>query len=636
MLADKATRQRAFQRQIERLDQRLVDLGRLSQRFAWARAVVFFGGLGLSGAVYFWSDIWAAALTLFSAVNLFIVTVILHRQVDRGIERYQGWQEIKKTQIARMQLEWGRIPALAQLQPSYEHPFEADLDLIGNRSLHHLLDTAVSLEGSLLLRDWLTQPQPHAIDFARQQALVRELVPLHLFRHKLILNATSGAHARKIWDAKRLLNWLAHPAEQSLRGWLVMFSLLAGLNWVLLALGYSAWLPYTITLYLGLQLVKGGSLRRPLEDAAALQNALQQLDLIFRQLEGFNYRQTPHLKLLCQPFWEARRRPSSYLSRLNRLIIGVSLRQNPFLGLLLNVILPWDAFFALQIDQVRVEMADCASTWLEAWFELEALSALANFAYLNPTYSLPEFLPDSTEPDFTGPVSTGPVFTTCQIGHPLLPEEQRVCNDFTLADIGDIALITGSNMAGKSTFLRTVGINLALAYAGGPVCAKSLSTRVFRLFTCIKVSDSVTDGTSYFYAEVKRLRALLTALESNNSLPLFFFIDEIFRGTNNRERLIGSRSYLQTLVAQHGVGLVSTHDLELTKLADSISQVINYHFRDDIEGDQMIFDYKLHTGACPTTNALKIMRIEGLPVEGVPARISRSEEILAADGRLES
>ncbi|HMQ52419.1 MAG TPA: hypothetical protein PKD98_10025 [Anaerolineae bacterium] len=176
---------------------------------------------------------------------------------------------------------------------------------------------------------------------------------------------------------------------------------------------------------------------------------------------------------------------------------------------------------------------------------------------------------------------------------------------------------------------------MALAYAGGPVCAKSLSTRIFRLFTCIKVSDSVTDGTSYFYAEVKRLRALLTALEATESLPLFFFIDEIFRGTNNRERLIGSRSYLQTLVAQHGVGLVSTHDLELTKLADMISQITNYHFRDDIAGDQMIFDYKLHPGPCPTTNALKIMRLEGLPVEAGPAQISRAEERLAADGRAE-
>ncbi len=625
LVTAKANRQGAFQRQIERLDQRLVDLRQLSQRFAWVRAAIFFGGLLLSGTVYFLSNVWGASLTLFAVVNLFIVVVILHRRVDQGIDRYQAWQEIKKTQIARMQLDWEHIPALAQLQPSYEHSFEADLDLVGHRSLHQLLDTPVSLEGSLLLRDWLTQPYPHPADFARRQALVRELIPLHLFRHKLILNATVSAKARKIWDAKRLLSWLAHPAEQALRGWLVMLSLVAGLNWVLLILGYSAWLPYTITLYLGLQLVKGGALRQPLEDAAALQNALQQMDAVFKQLERFNYQHTPHLKLLCQPFWETGHRPSSYLGRLNRLLVGVGLRQNPFLGLLLNVILPWDAFFAHQIDRVRGEMAGCASTWLEAWFELEAVSALANFAYLNPTYSLPELLPDSGEP----------VLTTCQIGHPLLPEEQRVCNDFTLTSIGDIALITGSNMAGKSTFLRTVGINLALAYAGGPVCAKSLSTRIFRLFTCIKVSDSVTDGTSYFYAEVKRLRALLTALEATESLPLFFFIDEIFRGTNNRERLIGSRSYLQTLVAQHGVGLVSTHDLELTKLADMISQITNYHFRDDIAGDQMIFDYKLHPGPCPTTNALKIMRLEGLPVEAGPAQISRAEERLAADGRAE-
>jgi DNA mismatch repair ATPase MutS len=200
------------------------------------------------------------------------------------------------------------------------------------------------------------------------------------------------------------------------------------------------------------------------------------------------------------------------------------------------------------------------------------------------------------------------------VGHPLIPDHEKVCNDLALTHLGEIAIITGSNMAGKSTFLRTVGLNLALAYAGGPVNAISLQTMLFRLFTCIQVSDSVTDGVSYFYAEVKRLKALLSALQENHPLPLFFFIDEIFRGTNNRERLIGSRAYVRALVGQHGVGLISTHDLELAKLADQVAEIENYHFRDDFKEGQMVFDYTLHPGPCPTTNALKIMQMAGLPV----------------------
>jgi DNA mismatch repair ATPase MutS len=183
-----------------------------------------------------------------------------------------------------------------------------------------------------------------------------------------------------------------------------------------------------------------------------------------------------------------------------------------------------------------------------------------------------------------------------------------------LDEAGTVVIITGSNMAGKSTFLRTLGVNLCLAYAGAPVSATMLRTTLFRLFSCIRVGDSVTDGYSYFYAEVRRLRALLTALEQPG-YPLFFLIDEIFKGTNNRERLIGSRSFVRALVGHNCLGAISTHDLELVKLADTLSQVQNYHFREEVIDGRMLFDYRLRPGPCPTTNALKIMQMEGLPVE---------------------
>ena len=189
-----------------------------------------------------------------------------------------------------------------------------------------------------------------------------------------------------------------------------------------------------------------------------------------------------------------------------------------------------------------------------------------------------------------------------------------MCNDFTLTHLGEIALITGSNMSGKSTFLRTLGVNLCLAYAGAPVHATALQTVLLRLFTCIKVSDSVTDGISYFYAEVRRLKALLQALDAAEPVPLCFLIDEIFRGTNNRERLIGSRAYISALTRGHGVGVISTHDLELVTLPDTVPNIHNYHFREEVHAGRMVFDYQLRLGPCPTTNALRIMQMEGLPV----------------------
>jgi DNA mismatch repair ATPase MutS len=208
------------------------------------------------------------------------------------------------------------------------------------------------------------------------------------------------------------------------------------------------------------------------------------------------------------------------------------------------------------------------------------------------------------------------VFDARKLGHPLLKPEAKVCNDFNLDQQHRIVILTGSNMAGKSTFLRTVGTNLCLAYAGAPVNADSLQTSLFRVFTCINVSDSVQDGLSYFYAEVKRLKALLTATEPDDPRQVLFLIDEIFRGTNSRERGIGSRAYLLSLLQRKAVGLLATHDLELGKLADEISAVVNLHFREEVLEGRMVFDYKLRPGPCPTTNALQIMRLEGLPTEG--------------------
>jgi DNA mismatch repair ATPase MutS len=224
--------------------------------------------------------------------------------------------------------------------------------------------------------------------------------------------------------------------------------------------------------------------------------------------------------------------------------------------------------------------------------------------------------PDCVFPDVVSAEldSGSPIFVARDMGHPLLPDETRVGNDFTLERLGEVVIITGSNMSGKSTFLRTVGVNLCLAFSGAPVQASAWCTRPFRLFTCMTVSDSVTDGISYFYAEVRRLKALLEALQEPHPYPLFFLIDEIFRGTNNRERHIGSRAYIQALVGGHGVGIVSTHDLELVKLDHDIGGIHNAHFREDIAEGQMVFDYTLRAGPCPTTNALHIMRRAGLPV----------------------
>ncbi len=277
------------------------------------------------------------------------------------------------------------------------------------------------------------------------------------------------------------------------------------------------------------------------------------------------------------------------------------------LWILINALFPWDLSVAALLRRVKADLARALPEWLSIWHELEALGSLATFAYLNPEAAFPDVLPEAQ--------ASAPLLKARRIGHPLIREERRVCNDFEIERTGEVVIITGSNMAGKSSFLRTLGINLCLAYAGGAVQASSLRVGLFRLYSSMRVNDSVSDGISFFYAEVQRLKAILDALESDDPLPLLFLIDEIFRGTNNRERLIGSRAYLRALVGKHGAGVIATHDLELVKLADEFPSILNAHFREDVVDGRMVFDYLLRPGPCPTTNALKVMRLAGLPVD---------------------
>ncbi len=609
----KTSRQHILQRHIDRLDRRAQQLRGQSNRLAWLRAAVFFGGLALTGVVaYFTGPGWLTGLVLLLTLVGFGLVVAAHRRLDESLARYEGLRQVKRATLARMNLDWPHIPTITRPAPRYEHPFEADLDIVGDHSLHHLLDTAVTLEGSRRLRAWLTDPTPDLARTHERQHLVRELAPRFRLRDRLIVNATVATDSHKVWNARQLIEWLGRSTEsQAIRRWLFVFSPFVAVNLTLLLLERLGWLPplwqatfliYFILLYARSNLTEGA-----FHDAMTLRDTLQQLGAVSTVLERFAYGGTPHLKTLCHPFLDPADRPSGHIARINRIIISVGLRQNPFMWLLLNAIFPWDFFFAAQLNRCRATLAHRVPFWLDRWAEVEALCSLANLAYLNPAYTWPTV----SEID---PSQPGPIFQATALGHPLLPDGERVCNNFTLEGLGELALITGSNMAGKSTFLRTVGLNLALAYAGGPVNATMLQTGLFRLFTAIKISDSVIDGISYFYAEVKRLKRLLVELEDEQALPLFFFIDEIFRGTNNRERFIGSQAYIRAVVGRRGVGLLSTHDLELTKLAAEMPPVKNYHFRDDVVGEAMVFDYKLHPGPCPTTNALKLMALEGLPV----------------------
>ncbi len=613
------------QERIERLEgqirraQRHIDaLTPRSNYFSWTRVAVFFGGVVLSVlllVVFAW---WVALPAFVLAMIAFGILAHFHGQIDRSIARHKRWTYIKSAHIARMRLDWEHIPSAYSADLQEGHPFEYDLDITGPRSIHRLLNTAISREGSLRLRNWLLSTTPDLEVVRKRQALVDELVPMTRFRDRLILNSVVAAsRSAEELEGKRLLNWLHQQDRSVLLRPLFLFSAAFNILTVLLFIlsFFTPTLPplwyYSLLLSLLFFFSTGDRRGHMFEDATYLRYAFATLSLIFSYLETYPYGKNAHLKLLCAPLFQDRSSgPSALLKGTARIASLATLKNNGLLWLIVNALVPWDFYCAYRLSQYKAQLADRLPVWLDSWFELEALCSLAAFAYLNPEYVVPEVvsLDDAQRGD-------GALFSGHALGHPLIPVEKKVTNDFAMDKLGEVVILTGSNMAGKSTFLRTLGVNLCLAYAGASVNAASFHAGLFRLYTCIRVTDSVTDGYSYFYAEVKRLRGLLDALDLPAEPPLFFLIDEIFKGTNNRERLIGSRSFVRALVGHNCVGAISTHDLELVSLADTLQQVKNYHFREDVIDGRMVFDYILRSGPSPTTNALKIMAMEGLPID---------------------
>jgi len=292
------------------------------------------------------------------------------------------------------------------------------------------------------------------------------------------------------------------------------------------------------------------------------------------------------------------------LQHLDKISRALELRANGLAHLLLNAVFQWDLHHTRELARWRTRFGEFLPQWLDSISELEALSSLANFAWLNQSFTFPKFSLDESI-----------FFQAKGLGHPMIPEKKRITNQYSISGKGKVHLLTGSNMSGKSTFLRTVGVNWILARSGAPVCADALTCSLPELWTSIRIEDSLVEGISFFLAEVQRLKQILRRIDETDG-AVFFLLDEIFKGTNSRERLIASKALIEKLRDGKSCGVISTHDLELLALADLFPQQIsNYHFCECVSQGSMTFDYKLREGELTTTNALKVMELAGLPLD---------------------
>ena len=616
------SRSQQLQGLLTRIDHRLSQGAQASATLTRWRLVLFLIGLICTVTLYKFGWYHSGNLALGGFVAVFIAVAAYHNRLESRIHRLRLWKTVKAIHLARIRLDWASIP-LRTTEPSELHVYANDLDLVGPHSLTHLLDTTVSDHGRERLHTWLLTQPPAPATWQARQDLVKALAPRSLFRDRLVLEAQLAGEQEI--NGRRLAAVLQHPLGfPRLNLTLVTQCLLALSTAVLGVSALLNWLPgywmFSFCAYALIYLMtdQGEEL---LEHAVGLHHEMERLGTVLSYLERHARVKTSALAAACAPLMQSGAKPSHHVKQAARTLHAISIKAHPLVHLAINALCPWDLWFTRRLIRIQQEVKSHLPLWLDCLAEVEAASALATFAYLHSTYVWPTPITATSERN-----GASAALRAGRLGHPLLPVQTRVANDVHLAGLGSIHLITGSNMSGKSTFLRTIGINLCLAQAGGPVCAQHLDWTWSRLACCIRIDDSLDAGLSFFYAEVKRLKTILDATQERTAPPVLFLIDEIFKGTNNRERLIGSRAFITELAKGNGLGLVTTHDLELTDLDKTIPHLTNAHFQETVAAGALQFDYQLRPGPCPTTNALRIMELEGLPVPKAPRATTESRD----------
>jgi hypothetical protein len=589
----------AYQRRLEQRKARWRFLEAGDSYLSIARGLAFFGGLIALCFWYFSGSVpIGVAGVLFTA---FFGLVLLHGPVRDRLNRARLAVSYYERSLARLAARWPGGGSSGERYSEPSHLYADDLDFFGRGSLFELLCQARTRLGEDTLAAWLRAPATGETIRKRQEAVdeLRRNVDL---REKL---AVLDAAVHHDYDQNRLVEWSTETAQPINRRVRLAAWILAGL--AIGALAASAIPRVGLSPFVFRLIVEGIFFawygRRIKPSARGADQAASGLAILAQVLAVIEREQ-----FRCALLADVRRRlethghpPSREIASLERLVryLNNCLRNQFFAPLAFVVCLPIHLTHA--VEAWRSDVGPRIPDWLRAVGEFEALVCLSGFAFENPAAPFPEIVESSN------------CFHARQLGHPLIPQSQCVRNDVRLDDETRLILVSGSNMSGKSTLLRTIGVNLVLAFAGAPVCAECLTTSVLQIGTAMRIRDSLLSGESLFYAAVSRLKTVVERAEHGG--PLLFLFDEILQGTNSHDRLIGSEAVLRTLVERGAIGLITTHDLALTEVAQRLgSRAINVHFEDNLIDGKMTFDYRLRPGVVRKSNALELMRLMGLDV----------------------
>jgi hypothetical protein len=554
-------------------------------------------------------------LAVFSLAG-FVAAFGWQAREDARYKRFETLAALNDEGLLRLARDWKKLPLRQPPDLPDVVALADDLDLLGHASLQHLLGYVGTPAGQTTLQGWMLAPAAPDEIRSRQEA-VAELAPLLDFRDEL---ATGGRHMDMTpaglrgfldwaedapWLTRRpALIWLSRLLPLLLIGLLIaQFTGLLHAPWWLLALGAN----------LLLNVIAGKQIEESLSRVADRQGVFRPYAGLFRLLTGRRF-QSAKLRRVQDDLAAGPLSAEREMRRLGVIMTFADLRLSMFFGVLQATTL-WTFHVLWLLERWQARAGSSVRRWMDLLSQVDALGALAALKYDQPDWTFPRVIATASEPPDVTLVARN-------LGHPLLPPETCVGNDVRVGPPGRFLLVTGSNMSGKSTLLRAIGMNVVLAQMGGPVCADELTLPPLALLSSIRVRDSLEEGVSYFMAELQRLKGVVTEAEAtsnNGERTAFFLLDEILHGTNTSERQVAARRIIRHLLAVGATGAVSTHDLTLADAPDLAASATQVHFTEAFargpDGPTMRFDYTLRPGIATSTNALKLMEIVGLPVD---------------------
>lgn len=584
---------------LRRREARLAEAEQLMRRFRRVgvlRLILLAAGLtlaclALKGLIAWW---W-----LLPPASAFLALAEEQKRVVQARRRRERAASFYDEGLARLDDRWAGSGESGERFLDASHPYAEDLDLFGRGSLFELLSRAHTRIGEETLASWLLVPASPDVVRARQAA-VAELCPRLGLREDMEL---LGEGVRSGEDARALSAWAAArpwPALSTVRVTATVLALFTVVTLLLWLSGFGV-IPFLLMFIIGR--VFAYRLRAPVNSVIGVVDRagrdLAMLSGVLARLERERF-SSPGLIALRAALDVEGSPPSRQIARLDGLINLLDARRNMIFAPL-AVLLLWPLQLTIAIEWWRKSSGPAVARWLSAVGEFEALCSLAGYAYEHPRDPFPEF------------VEGGHCFDGEGLGHPLIPESRNVRTDLRLSDELRVLVVSGSNMSGKSTLLRTAGVNTVLAFAGAPVRARRLCLSPLQVGASIHIQDSLQTGVSRFYAEITRLRQIVELTEG--PVTVLFLLDEILHGTNSHDRRIGAEGVVRGLIKRGAIGLVTTHDLALTRIAEGLAPLAaNVHFEDHLEGGKVTFDYRLRPGVVQRSNALELMRSVGLEV----------------------